>query len=246
MYTNTIIRAYNTLLNQKHTLEDFLKILRCCSTIILPLILFIYIAINVINHNIISFDSYVYQVISRFISSNLTDIMIIISFFGSGEVLAAFAVIILVVFFRKEKYSFYASMIVINLLLSSLLNVGIKYRIHRNRPNILRLIDIGGYSFPSGHSMVSMSFYGFLIYLCCKNYKTKWKFLIALLLAILIALIGLSRIYLGVHYASDVIGGFSLGILWIGAFSIIVDKRYRKKHAITKQIKEVNSGENKV
>lgn len=234
MYTNTIIRAYNRLLNHKHIMEDSLKILRCCLTIILPLILFVFITINVINHYVNSFDGYVYQVISRFISSNLTDIMILISFFGSGEFLAAFALIMLITFFRNEKYSFYASMIFINLLLSSLINTGIKYLIHRNRPNILRLIDISGFSFPSGHSMVSISFYGFLIYLCCKNYKTKWKFLITSLLAILIILIGISRIYLGVHYASDVIGGFSLGIAWIGAYSIVVDIRYRKKHATSK------------
>jgi len=209
-----------------------LKTLRYFLTIVLPLLIFVFIAVNVVNHNTTnSFDNFVYQGFSRFISSDLTDIMVLISFFGSGEFLTAFSLILIVAFFRRERYSFYASMIAINLLLSSLLNVGVKYIIHRNRPNILKLIEIGGFSFPSGHSMVSMSFYGFLIYLCLINYKTRWKYLISSLFAILILFIGISRIYLGIHYASDVMGGFFLGILWIGVYSNIVDIRYRKKHA---------------
>jgi len=215
-------------------MEDSLKTLRYFLTIGLPLFVFIFITVNINSDNTNSFDSYVYQGVSGSISTGLTDIMILISFLGSGQFLTVLALILIVAFFRKEKFSFYTSMIVINLMLSSLLNVGIKYIIHRDRPDILRLIDIGGYSFPSGHSMVSMSFYGFLIYLCCKNYKTKWKYLIVSLLSILILLIGLSRIYLGVHYASDVLGGLILGISWVGLFSIIVDLRYRKKHAKVK------------
>jgi len=215
-------------------MEDSLKTLRYFLTIIFPLIIFIFITVNVVSHNTNSFDSYIYQGVSGFILPDLTDIMILISFLGSGQFLTALALILIVAFLRKGRFSFNASMIVINLILSSLINVGIKYIIHRNRPDILRLIDIGGYSFPSGHSMVSMSFYGFLIYLCCKNYKTKWKYLIVLILTILILLIGLSRIYLGVHYASDVLGGFLLGISWVGVYSIIVDLRYRKKYANAK------------
>jgi len=219
-------------------MEDSLKTLRCFLTIVLPLVLFVFVTVNIVCQNTNSFDSYVYQGVSGFISSGLTDTMKLITFFGSGEFLTALALILIVAFFRKERFSFYSSMIAINLLLSSIINMGIKYIIHRNRPDILRLIDIGGYSFPSGHSMVSISFYGFLIYLCCKNYKTKWRYLIVSLLAILILLIGLSRIYLGVHYASDVLGGFLLGIAWVGIYSIIVDLRYRKKYANNKQIKE--------
>jgi len=210
---------------------DFLKTLRYFLTIALPLLIFVFITVNVLNHNSSNFDSYVYKGVSWFISSDLTDIMVLVSFLGSGQFLTTFSLILLVAFFRRERYSFYASMIAINLLFSSLFNVGVKDIIHRDRPNILRLIEIGGFSFPSGHSMVSMSFYGFLIYLYFINYKTRWKYPITSLLAIFILLIGLSRIYLGVHYASDVLGGFFLGILWLGIYSIIVDIRYRKKHA---------------
>ena len=207
-----------------------MKTLRYILTILLPLIIFIFITVNVINQNTSDLDSFVYKWVSRFISSGLTDIMKLITFFGSGALLGSLAFLLLIVFYRKEKYSFNVSMLAINLALGALVNLSIKYIIQRVRPDVLRLIDISGYSFPSGHSMASMSFYGFIIYLCCKNFKTKWKYLIVSLISILILFIGISRIYLGVHYASDVLGGFSLGLLWTGIFSFIVDIRYRKKY----------------
>jgi prepilin signal peptidase PulO-like enzyme (type II secretory pathway) len=98
----------------------------------------------------------------------------------------------------------------------------------RQRPNILRLTDASGYSFPSGHSMASMVFYGFLIYLIYLNIKSK-KIKISLIcfLVLLIMLIGLSRIYLGVHYPSDVCGGFLMGLAYLVIFTKIY-KEFRK------------------
>lgn len=206
-----------------------MKKLRFILTIILPLIIFIYITFNVINHKTDSFDNYCYKEISKFISPNITHFMILISFFGLGHFLVAFSLILIIAFLKTEKTSFFTSMIIINLFISSIINTSFKYLIHRERPNIMRLVEIGGFSFPSGHSMVSMSFYGFLIFLCFKNYKTGWKYLIIALLSILILLIGLSRIYLGVHYASDVIGGFTLGILWLGILCFIINIKHNPK-----------------
>ncbi len=208
-----------------------MKALRFIFTIGLPLLIFCIITVNVISNNTNYLDNYVYQRISSFISPNLTDLMKLITFFGSSQFLTVVALILIFVFIKSEKHSFNAAMIVINLLLSAILNVGIKYAILRERPDVLRLIEISGYSFPSGHSMVSMSFYGLLIYLCFKNYKKRWKPLIISMLAIIILFIGISRIYLGVHYTSDVLGGFFLGITWIGIYSSIVDIRYKKKYA---------------
>lgn len=211
-----------------------MKILRYLITIVFPIIIFVFLTINVVNNNTVGFDNYVYQMVSKFISNNITEIMILISFFGSAEFLTALSLILIVALYKREKYSFYASMIVINILLSSLINICVKYIIHRNRPNILRLIEIGGFSFPSGHTMAAMSFYGFLVYLSYKNYNVKVKYLIIGILSITILLIGLSRIYLGVHYASDVLGGLSLGMLWLSGFSTIVEIKYKKKYAVCK------------
>ena len=96
-----------------------------------------------------------------------------------------------------------------------MVNSSLKLIFLRERPTDM-LIDIGGYSYPSGHSFVSMAFYGLLIYLVAKlDIKKKTKNIIIILLSILVLLIGTSRIYLGVHYPSDVLGGFIGGIIYL-------------------------------
>ena len=95
----------------------------------------------------------------------------------------------------------------------------LKNIIQRPRPIEYRLIDETGYSFPSGHSMVSVAFYGLIIYFMYKSIKiSKIKWLLISLLSIVIILIGTSRIYLGVHYTSDVIGGFLISISYLIIF----------------------------
>ena len=89
------------------------------------------------------------------------------------------------------------------------------------------------YSFPSGHSMSSMIFYGLIIYYICKNMKNKkLKSFLVMLLSSIIFFIGLSRIYLGVHYATDVVGGYVFGLLYLVVFIKILNKieGKNKKH----------------
>ena len=91
------------------------------------------------------------------------------------------------------------------------------------------LIDESGYSFPSGHSMVGIAFYGMIIYITYKLIKKVWlRRIFTISLAVLIALIGFSRIYLGVHYPSDVIAGFAFGYMFLILFLLIA-----RKHHIT-------------
>ena len=106
-----------------------------------------------------------------------------------------------------------------NVILISIINYTIKQIIRRPRPIGINLIKEGGYSFPSGHSTTSMAFYGFLIYLVYKYIDNKdLKITIITLLTLIILIIGTSRIYLGVHYASDVLAGFILGIIYLIIF----------------------------
>ncbi len=97
-----------------------------------------------------------------------------------------------------------------------LLNLLLKNAFQRKRPNADPLVEALGFSFPSGHAMGSMVYYGFLGYLVVRSKrkplrKTGWT----LLFAVAIIGIGISRIYLGVHYPSDIIAGYSAGLVWL-------------------------------
>lgn len=114
-------------------------------------------------------------------------------------------------------------LIPLNLTLAALINTALKFLIQRPRPEGYPLIELGGFSFPSGHSMASMAFYGFLIYLIYKKVKNnKKRKLLVGVFGLLILLIGISRIYLGVHYASDVIAGFAVGLAYLIVFCTFV------------------------
>ena len=160
-------------------------------------------------------DSNTYSIITKLMSNNVTAVMIFISYLGSAVVLICLTIALIILLKNKRDAKFITS----NLVIVFLLNKILKLIIERPRPSVLRLVYEEGYSFPSGHAMVSMGFYGFLIYLAYKNIKNKKiKIPLIIFLSILILLIGVSRIHLGVHYATDIIGGFLIAIIYLGLF----------------------------
>ncbi len=198
--------------------------------IALPLLLFILLVEGLIEQELSFFDDGIYRFLSQFITEGATNYMIFISFLGSWLVLVFLASLSLIILWEKKKYSFYGKMIAINLLASYFLNIIFKLIFQRERPDIMRLVDISGFSFPSGHSMVGISFYGFILYLCYKFIKGRWRYISVFLLAVLIALIGISRVYLGVHYPSDVLAGFSAGLAWLAIFIVIIERIYLSRY----------------
>ena len=123
---------------------------------------------------------------------------------------------------KKEKI---AKLIPCNLIIVTIGNVILKFIFQRERPIGYRLIEITGYSFPSGHAMVSMGFYGLLIYLIYRYIKNKKlrNALIGINILIII-LIGVSRVYLGVHYLSDVLTGYSISIIYLFILTKLLKK----------------------
>ncbi|NLC34150.1 MAG: phosphatase PAP2 family protein [Erysipelothrix sp.] len=123
-------------------------------------------------------------------------------------------------------------------LISVLSNETIKNVIVRPRPNVLALTQASGYSMPSGHSLTAMVFYGLIMILVVANMKDRrYRNLTRVLLSMLIILIGVSRMYLRVHYLSDVVTGFMLGLMII---SVIYNVKVGVFDNITSYLEESN------
>ena len=186
------------------------------------LIGFLALAEDVFNKEIMKGDIIGYKMVSTFlISSFVTPIAKFITNFGG----AIFLIVLTITLFILIKNKKIGLSIFSNLVIITILNQLLKIILQRPRPTEYRIIEETGYSFPSGHSMVSMAFYGYLIYLIYKYVKNKYiKWISIVLLSILICSIGVSRIYLGVHYTSDVLGGFFVSISYLIIYISAVNK----------------------
>lgn len=194
--------------------------------LILCTVIFAIFTYKVVADKTIYIDSIVYNYISNnIINKNRTEIVKVITNITS-PIMVIITALILVLAIKDKKIKI---SLVINLLGITIINNLIKVIIARPRPEINKLVTETGYSFPSGHSITSMVFYGYLVYLTYKyinNKKIKIPLIIFLIL--LIPTIGLSRIYLGVHYTSDVLCGFLLGIIYLILF-ISISKKYLER-----------------
>ena len=189
---------------------------------IFSIVLFIIFLLGVyFNKYLIWIDDFGYSIISLFISDTMTNIMKFITFFADPIWCILFSCLVIILWKNIRK------IFLINLLSVFILNYILKLIFSRERPIDINLIAETGYSFPSGHAMISLAVYGFLAYLLWKsNYK--YKKIGSSLLILLIVLIGISRIYLGVHYTSDVIGGFIISLSYLLFFIDIIYKKIKK------------------
>ncbi|MGN1312385.1 MAG: phosphatase PAP2 family protein [Bacilli bacterium] len=191
------------------------------------LILFSVFAYKIVMNKSIYIDNIVYDFIcDNFMSERMTNIVKILTSLGSALVI----IILTIVLFIAIKNKKIAISVVINLIVITILNNLLKIIFLRPRPDVNNLILESGYSFPSGHSATGMAFYGYLIYLIYKYVNNKKiKIPLIIFLSLIIVAVGLSRIYLGVHYASDVLGGFLLAIVYLIIFITIANKYIEKK-----------------
>lgn len=178
----------------------------------LCIILFVYLTKLLLLNEIKLFDDMVFNLVTNLRCEPLTIIFKFFSFLCSFYFVIILTIIIML-FSKDKKVTFY---IVLNVLFCFFLNQTLKFFFARSRPTEINLIVENGYSFPSGHSMLSLAYYGFFVYLILNsNIKRKNKILAIISLALLIFFIGLSRIYLGVHYASDVLAGFAISAAYL-------------------------------
>ena len=206
------------LKNLKRVLDNNLKyILFILGAIIIFLLLKIFFKTEIYNidYNVMMF------VKTKLLSNDIINLFEVLTYLG--DELVYFGIIILCFFIiKKKKYSLIIS---INLAFTYVLNRILKLSFRRQRPLVPVGKPEGGYSFPSSHTMCACSFYLFLAYLICEKIKKKsLKVLTYITAGLIILIVGVSRIYLCVHYFSDVVAGLILGVL-----IFLLMKNYYKK-----------------
>ena len=168
---------------------------------------------KIINNEVIGIDRDVHLFVISLYNPFLTTLYMVLAKIGGRGGIAVVSIIAILVCIIKYKNKRAALFICTNVILAGVINHAIKGIIQRPRPDY-RLMDVSGYSFPSGHSMGAMAFWGLLIifaYKYIKNKALKWTLITGM--SLLILGIGFSRIYLGVHYTSDVLSGFMIALM---------------------------------
>ncbi len=178
--------------------------------------LFIELTEELKNEALLTYDTTITNFIISHRSPTLTDFFVFVTkvgdFYGYLVILGV-GIALSALVFKNWKY---VSQITIVLVLATISNMALKRFVDRARPGIEHLVSVETLSYPSGHAMSAMAFYGFLIYLCSKfKINRFFKLTIITLLTILILSIGISRIYLGVHFPSDIAGGYIAGFIWV-------------------------------
>ena len=195
---------------------------------VLFLIPFSWLAHEVFEGATVRFDSSVRTWVHQFASPDVTRAMFAISWMGSQGLLLLFLIAIagfLISEWRRAALWLFLSVVGADVLILTL-----KYTFHRPRPAAFFGVDPNSYSFPSGHSLASFCFYLVLAGLLSSRVRsTGLRIAIWFLASLLVAAVGLSRIYLGVHYPSDVIGGYLAAAVWVTTLLSVDHMRGRRR-----------------
>lgn len=195
---------------------------------VLSLFLFAWIGEGVAHERTAGFDLAIRNQVHEYASPPLTKAMIFISFLG-GDGLTA-AAILSVIAFLALRWKRAALWMVVTILGALVLDLSLKYAFHRPRPIPFFVPVPYTYSFPSGHSLFSFCFYGVLAGLLTRRIRSRMgRVLIWTMAALLVAAIGLSRVYLGVHHPSDVIAGYLAASLWVSTLVALDRIRIKQK-----------------
>ena len=191
---------------------------------IISFLIFIIFAVIVLKKEDIYLDSFIYKNVSKFMYDNLTSVIKYLTYLGSALAVISITIFALI-FYKNKKYGLFMAM---DLIIITLIQLVLKNIFSRGRPVDISLIEESGYSFPSGHSLTAMAFYGLIIYyIYTSKLQKSSKVLFIFLFSFLIFLIGLSRIYLGVHYFTDVIGAFTFSLPYLIIYTDIIGNKLK-------------------
>lgn len=170
-------------------------------------------------HQMDVFDNVLIWLVRYFASPGLDRVMIVISELGYGYLYwAIILTVLLTLAFYRRRLEITGMLVCLGG--ATFLNFLLKHLFERSRPELFRVVEAAGYSFPSGHAMVSLCFYGMLAFLIARHLQHwRWRMVVSTLAVTLVAAIGISRVYLGVHYPTDVVAGYTAGAMWL-AFCI--------------------------
>ena len=189
--------------------------------VIISLLMFGILAYLVRENKTGEFDSFIYSSVTFVKNDYFTGFYKFITMFAS-EIIVLFIALLFLLIFKNKRYGIFVIFNAFNILI---LNILLKLIFMRDRPYDLMIITETGYSFPSGHAMCALGFYGFIIYLTWHfNLEKKVKITFTILLSILIVLLGVSRVYLGVHYASDVLAGYRVSAAYLIIYINFINK----------------------
>jgi len=191
---------------------------------LLSIFVFGFLAHEVVSEDETSFDNNVFAFFSLHTTGGLVSMMRILTFFGSTYFIIPAYIILIVVLSLIHRRSD-AINVAIVAITSTLLMLGLKQFFHRHRPELPLVKTLTNFSFPSGHALCSFIFCSVIIYLVTKgNLALKWKWIFSILLVLFSIIIGISRIVLRYHYATDVLAGFCVGFAWV-IFSLWLERR---------------------
>ena len=204
--------------------EIQIKTLLVSLLFIISIFVFGYIAHEIVGENETAFDEKAFHFFAGFNSPGFITINRILTFFGASYFsLSAYIILLTILFLSGRKTD--GINIAIVAITSTALMFGLKEFFHRKRPDLPLIRTLDNFSFPSGHALSSFIFCSVLVYLVWKGgLHTAWKWVLAVLLILFSISIGISRIVLRYHYASDVIAGFCLAVAWV-IFSLWLEKK---------------------
>ena len=192
-----------------------MRIILAIFLFILTLFVFVYIADEIVIRNEARFDQTIVGAIAPYQSPGATTAMTTFTFFGSHFFfIPAYIILISILWFKREKR------LALTVAAIGLTSTGILFLLkaifQRARPLDPLIQDVAGFSFPSGHSFSAFTFYGLIAYLLWQTKISKaWKIVASILLFLFAFIIAFSRVYLRVHFPSDVIAGYCLSVVWL-------------------------------
>lgn len=224
-----IIKSIRKFLTEKLHAEDsrlpyFITIIISLVVVVVGINLFIELTDTLKTDTLAKYDTDITNFIISYRNPALTKYFIFVTDVGDVSGYLIVLGLFVILSWRILKSWKYVLQSAVVLALATLSNMALKRFIDRARPGIEHLVSVETLSYPSGHAMSAMAFFGFLIYLISKLRINKViKYTLMVLFAFLILSIGISRIYLGVHFPSDIAGGFIAGFIWVVFCVLIFD-----------------------